>query len=80
MKSYEISYNGFHGRATATIRPISVRGEWGVVSVQTARRLNNLCCGIGDCRCGETLAEDVHGNGVWRVFLGEQVGYYPQAS
>lgn len=77
-------HNGFHGHITICLRvPASASGGDEVeVSRATAKRLNNLVCGMSDCRCGESVAHEDYETGRCMVRLpdGESVrGNYPQA-
>lgn len=83
---WRFTYNGFHGYVNCAIRVPdgSKAGDFIRVSERTARRLEKLVCGIGDCLCGEGVACDVDGCDEWQVELppmdGEIRGCYPQGN
>ena len=58
-----ITHDGFHGYTKVRFRPIDIvdhpqgAGPAYLVSARTAKRLNDACCGMGDCQCGEGIAD-----------------------
>lgn len=57
-----IAHNGFHGRNCMTCRvqclmdAVEFSGGYAIVSRRVAERLNDACCGIHSCACGEGVA------------------------
>lgn len=84
MKNVAITYNGFHGHCTFTVRvPNDAQpGDEIAISARVAKRINNLLCGISDCQCGEGIAEEYNtrtGDAYFTLPLnGEIAGNYPQ--
>jgi len=84
-RNHTMQYNGFHGRATITVRvPVDTRpGQTVTVSRAVARRVNAAVCGIAGCCCGEQVAHEQYpDSALWSIDLpedGQEMGgYYPQ--
>lgn len=56
-----ITHNGFHGWNTVVVR-VDPATAWDgeiEVSAGVARRINQIVCGLTDCRCGEHIAHEI---------------------
>lgn len=62
-KKLHVQHTGFHGITDATIMvdPARIVADdhytYIPVSHRVAGRINQLCCGMDDCRCGECMAQ-----------------------
>ena len=59
MRDITVHHTGFHGENTVRFRGKADANGLVEVSAGVARRLNKEVCGVGECRCGEAIAEQV---------------------